>query len=288
MKSFLILTLLTLMVITSKGQSKSTDYVLTLSFAPSFMTSSELSIQVKGDSCIFNIFFNKSYKSQQELFETKAVPASKSKALTSFIKDYMFQPKQKLDTVGSRKPLIQGDSVTAYAINIGLDGINVYGTFNQNNVVNKFAFWSPDKGTKNAELIAIVFNLIGNAFTDQKTINYIEQLQQYFPHQLGLKKLSNNPLTYKLFGSISANEKDDLYNFLKHLPLHKKVIIDMSNYSGMGTMFYDDFNQYCANNENIFWLNPSPRGLIDLNKIGISNDQIMQEKANEINTLNSN
>ena len=255
------------------------DYVLTLGFGPSFMRASEISIQAKGDSGLLDMRVYRNYKTRETSIENKAAfPASKLIKLTTFLKNYKFQIKSSIDTVGSHKVFVHGDSVLVYDINMGSDGINVHGDFNQNNITHKFAFWSPEKGTENADLMVVLFDLLDKVFTEQRMINYVEQLEQYFPHQLGLKKLSDEPLTYKLFGSITSNEKDELYNFLQSMPLNRKIIIDMSNYSRMGSMFFDEFNQYCASNRNIYWLNPTYQGLIDLYKIGIPNQQIISKK----------
>jgi len=279
-KNFLILIMFIFIVRTSLGQSKPIDYELAIGFVPSFISASELIITAKGDSGFLNIRIYKNYKTKETSIECKTtIPSSGLMALTNFLKTYKFQIKSSIDTVGCHKEFVHGDSVLVYDINVGSDGIDVKGIFTQNSTMKKFAFWSPENGTKNADLMVVVFNLLDNAFTDQKLINYFERLEQYFPHKLGLKKLSDHPLTYKLFGDISEREEDELNNFLEHLPTHRKIIIDLSNLSGMGTMFYDEFNQYCANNRNIYWLNPSSRCLIVLSKIGIPNRQIISKKG---------
>ncbi|WP_295674724.1 hypothetical protein [uncultured Mucilaginibacter sp.] len=263
----------------SSGQSKSNDYNLTLDFGPSFMSASEVSIQAKGDSCFLNIRVYRNYKTKETSFENKAViPANKTTALTTFLKTYKFQIKSNIDTIGSNKELVGGDSVLVYSVSMGSDGIDVSGYFNQNAITHKFAFWSPRKGTENAKLMVILFDLLDSTFTEQKMINYVEQLEQYFPHQLGLKKLSDQPLIYKLFGSISSDEADEFYDFLDKLPSHQKVIIDMSNFSGMGTMFYDAFDEFHINRKNVYWLNPTSQALINLNKLGIQNRKIIKNK----------
>ena len=280
MKNFLTLILSMFTAISSLGQSKSDNYILTLDFWPSFMGASELSIRAKGDSAGFlNILIYKGYKMKELSIECNAtIPAHKLIALTNFLKTYKFRVKNSIDTIGSHKEFVKGDSVLVYDIQIGHDGITVEGLFSQDNATKKFAFWSPDKGTENARLMVLLFDLIDNASNDQKVEDYIEQLQQYFPHQLGLKKLSDNPLTYKLFGSISYSEADEFYDFLQKLPLHEKVVIDMSNYSGMGTMFYDAFDEYHVIRRNVYWLNPTFRGLVDLYKSGIPRRQLISKK----------
>ena len=279
MKNLLAFMLFMTIVVLSFGQSKSNNYILTLNFWPSFMSASELKVQANKDSGFISIYVYKNYQKKELSIESQVVIAgNRLTALTNFLNTYKFHIKNNIDTVGHHKEFVHGDSILVYSVSAGYDGITINGLLNQNNISHKFAFWSPVKGTPNADLINIIFQLLEYSFADKKTIDYIEQLSQYFPHKLGLKKLSENPLKYKLFGFLSSNDEDELDNFLEHLPLHRRVIIDMSNFSGMGTMFYDEFEEYCKYNRNIYWLNPTYVGLVDLYKIGIPNRNIISKK----------
>jgi len=280
MKSVLALFLSNIFVVSAAAQPNPANFNLTLEFGPSFLSASELIIQNKGDSDLINIRVYKNYRTREFRIDDQViVPFTRMSALVDFFKTYKFNIRTNIDTVGAHKVFENGDSVLAYEVIYGTDGINVNGLFGQNGITHKFAFWSPDKGTENARLMGVVFDLIGNVFTNPQTVNYIEQLTQYFPHHLGVKKLSDySPLTYKLYGTISSDDQDELDTFLKSLPLHPKVIIDMSNFSGMGTMFYTWFEDYCAHKKNIYWLNPTEAGLIDLYMIGIPNQYVISKK----------
>jgi hypothetical protein len=253
------------------------------------MSASQLVIQAKADSVSLNILVYKDFKNKEyRIDSTVVIPAIKLTALTDFLKTYKFKIKGSVDTVGAHKVFENGDSVLVYEVRSGTDGIDVHGVFTQDEIQHKFAFWSPDKGTENARFMHYIFSLTDSVFTSKQTTDYLEQLQQYFPHHLGVKKLSNQPpLTYKLYGSISSDDQDDLDAFLESLPSKSKVIIDMSNFSGMGTMFYNSFEDYCAHKKNIYWLNPTDSGLFDLYKIGIPNRYVIsKKKIKKIKTKN--
>ncbi len=289
MKNCLLLVLLTISFVLAFGQPQSANYNLTLNFAPSFLSAGQLIIQVNSDSASLNLRVYKNFKNKEyRIDSTIVVPAAKLTALSDFLKTYKFRIKNSIDTIGTHKVFENGDSVLVYDVRMGSDGINVYGIFTKDDVTHKFAFWSPDKGTENARLMDLTFGLTESVFTSKMTIDYLEQLEQYFPHHLGVKKISDHdPLSYKLYGAISDGDQDELEAFLKGLPLHTKVIIDMSNFSGMGTMFYDWFEDYCASKKNIYWLNPTNMGLIDLFKIGIPNRYVIsKKKIKKIETVN--
>lgn len=184
MKNLISLIAFTFITIASFGQSKSPNYLLTFDFEPSFIGESEISIQTKGDSCFLNIHIYKNNTNKAPLVEDRAAFAiNKLTALTSFLDTYKFRIKNSIDTVGSHKEFIHGDSVLVYDIEFGSDSIRVNGVLTKNDVTTKFAFWSPKKESGNAKLMILLFDLIGNAFSDQKIVNYIKELQQYFPHR---------------------------------------------------------------------------------------------------------
>jgi hypothetical protein len=157
----------------------------------------------------------------------------------------------------------------------GTDGITVNGTFAQNNAERKFSFWSPRKGSDNNKLVKQIFTLLSKSFPEEKSINYIEQLEVYFPFGLGLKKISDDPLKYKLYGAISSNEEKEITSFINDLPSGKDVFIDLSNFNGMGTMFYPLFKSLADKNKRVYWLKPSPIGLQQLCEIGVPIENIL-------------
>jgi len=251
---------------------KNSPYTLSINFAPSFIYSSSLIINSNGDSSSIEFKFNQNNRDKTNLKNSDLVP------LSDFLKTYKYQIKNNIDTLGSYKKFIDGDSVTIYRISAGLDGIIVNGSLIQNDKTQTFAFWSPKKGTDNQKLISIIFGLLDKSFTNDTTISYLEQLKQYFPHNLGLKKLSNNPLKYKLYGSITEPDSLQLCEFFNSLPNDQKTFIDISNYTNMGIMFYPIIKDYCDRNQKIYWINPNYSALVALYKIGIRQQNIISKK----------
>jgi len=223
---------------------------LTIDFQPSFLENSKLIIK--------NVSNKYSVTLQTEYFTEKCpLPDTLFDDLEVFLKGYNFAKKGSIDTMAQKKVIENGDTVVHYQSIIGLDGINVYGKFVKNNKIKTFKFWSPNKVDLNSDLIEILFKIMYRQFKNQKTINYLEQLEQYFDFGLGLRKLQDNPLMYKLYGSISANERNELYKFFDSLPVNKKVYIDMSNFNDMGTMFDKDFLDLSESHKLISWTNCS-------------------------------
>jgi hypothetical protein len=239
---------------------------LTIDFKPSFIKDSRLILLKQTNDYLITLetdkFTDKSIISDSDLIH-----------LGSYLKDYNFVHKGSVDTIGQENVIENGDTVVYYQLSIGTDGINVYGELLKNDHKKTFKFWSPDKEDTNHELIEILFKLMYTQFHSQKTINYLEQLEQYFDFGLGLRKLHDKPLTYKLYGSISANEMDELYAFFDSLPIDKKVFIDMSNFNGMGTMFDEDFLELSESHRLITWINCSENAKMTLKRSEIKRNR---------------
>jgi hypothetical protein len=198
--------------------------------------------------------------------------------LTDFFKTYKFRDNSSFDTVVTYKIGPKGDSVRIAEEIMGSDGIIVRGIFDQNKTIRKFEFWSPNKGTANDELSKILLDILYAAFRDETSVQYFELLEQYFPHGLGLKKISDVPLKYKLYGSIDNDDDSALENFFESLPHDKKTFIDMSNFWGRGTMYDDTIEDYVKANKKIYWVNPTDPALRHLYDAGVRNSHIISKR----------
>lgn len=179
--------------------------------------------------------------------------------------DY-FEQKFTLDSIEKIKELEKGKNAVQI---LELDGIGVEGVLVDNYNERSFNFRTPHRGSNDQKLISTLFKLMYKTFIKPETINYLEQLESYFPFGLGLKKLNESPLTYKIYGSITSNEADELSDFFRKLPIGKEIYFDMSNFNGMGSMYYESFKALYQRNRNIYWINCSDAAKKHLTKAGI-------------------
>lgn len=172
------------------GQTSNPDFTLSLDFAPSFTYPSNLTICSKQDfsSIELTVYRNRDKKKVLVLNQQTMLPKLKTDTLVSFLKTYKFRIKVGADTTDVRKVFRNGDSLTVYTIRIGVDGITVHGTFTQGNIVKKFAFWSPPKETENHKFMELVFSLLYESISEEKIVNYMDQLEDYFSLEFGLKR----------------------------------------------------------------------------------------------------
>jgi hypothetical protein len=263
----------------SLAQSNVPDYTLTVKFAPSFLYSSRVIIRSAQDSNSVKLELYKHFKDVTPISTNKAqLEANRLTQLTDFLTNYQFRITNSIDSIIRYTKTANGDSVREVEVIMGNDGITVGGTLVQNNTTKKFEFWSPHKGTPNEKLIQILFNILHSAYYDETPVNYLELLEQYFPHELGLKKISDNPLKYKLYGDVSSDEEPQFEHFFESLPHGEKVFIDMSNFGGMGTMFDSILEDYVTQNKKLYWINPTDSALRHLYDAGVRNSHIISKR----------
>ena len=225
MKKLLILLFL-LSTLNCFSQFKS----LTVDFSPSFIEKSTLSI-VK-EITEYSITIQNS-----KIDDTWFLADSTFQELQLLFVDY-FRLKYSLDSI---KNVEEREMALRNEHKVTLDGIKVKGVLIDNFGDRVFDFHSPGKGTIDHKLMSVLFKLMYISFTKPETINYLEQLEGYFSFGLGLKKLKESPLTYKIYGFISSNEEKELLDFFHDLPNDKEIYFDMSNFNRMGTMLYESF-----------------------------------------------
>jgi hypothetical protein len=163
---------------------------------------------------------------------------------------------------------------------LGMDGITVYNTISRDSAQNKFQFWSPrkDNAPQEHKLVEAVLGLARRKFTTQQEQEYFESLEQYFDFGLPCKVTSTNPFEVRMYGSLSSNEERELTRFVQQLPSDRPILIDMTNFEGMGTMFYPLFRRLMTRNPCIVWV-ASKRSLEQLQELGVPAASITMTSA---------
>lgn len=227
-------------------------------FAPSFLSPCTISITTKDNGGLIKLL---TYKYGNN---SKTVSLADSANLSPADLDFFFT---KLDSV----PVL--NMVTNKQL--GLDGITVYNTVLKDGISNKFEFWSPRK-TQNPQehkVVEAVLGLARRTLTAQKEQEYFESLEQYFDFGLPCKITSTDPFEVRIYGSLSSNEEYELNKFVQALPSNNPILVDMTNFSRMGTMFYPLFRSLLARNTRIVWVTTSWGGK-QLQEIGVLTDRI--------------
>lgn len=170
----------------------------------------------------------------------------------------------------------------------GLDGITVYNVVSQDSLRNKFKFWSPRKrgNPQEHQLVEAVIGLSRRKFKSLKQQQYVESLEQYFDFGLPCRVTSTEPFEVRIYGGLSLGDDEALNTFLRGLPADKPLLIDMTNFNGMGTRFYPLFHHLLKRNPNVVWVAyPKAHGFMQLLEIGVARDRIDTTMVDGRNTI---
>ena len=242
---------------TTKDELTSTEsdyFEYHMKFSPAFFNSCKISISKKNNRgqiklTVFNF-----------IDTTRNLSFSDSAVLSASDFNFFFH---KLGTIS----LMKMKSNRSMA----LDGIGVHNTYLQDNRKNQFYFSSPNKGSKEHQIVEAVIGLSKRKLTKTNAQEYFESLEQYFDFGLPCEKISDKPYEVRIYGGLSSNEEQELSNFIQAIPSDRPVIIDMTNFQSMGTMFYPLFRSLIKRNKQLIWATKNATLLI---KLGVDTSQI--------------
>jgi hypothetical protein len=209
--------------------------------------------------------------------------------------------EESIDTVVTSKKKIEAKdydnlikSITAFdSCNykqkevFGLDGITINASYSISDSSKLVNVWSPNRNDDEIfynNFIDPIFILLNKYFTKEVEVNYIEKLEQYFDFGFPLKTLSNDPKIYKLYGGLSYFKETEisLNNFIDSFPTEQPVIIDMSNFQRMGSIFYPHFRRLLTKNDKIKWVAIEIDQLAD---IGVKKENIFKNREQAMKSL---
>jgi len=126
------------------------------------------------------------------------------------------------------------------------------------------------------------FELANATIKDYKGICIVEDLQNHFSPGLRIKLMSDEPLEYRIWGTISncRNDNPELLEFLKRLPNDKPIIFDLRNGS-FSPCLYELFDEY-GNKKKIFYysMEDNQWAKIKLKNSFKTKEQVMKAIAN--------
>jgi len=111
---------------------------------------------------------------------------------------------------------------------------------------------------------------------------YIEQISIYnnerpFPARI----FGGNPFRVRFYGMLSSGDDKDLKKLIDGLPTDKPLVIDMSNFQGMGTILYPRFLELIRRNPDITWIS-SREAKRQLLEIGVPEEKIEDVPAQPV------
>lgn len=299
----ILIILLVCIIVGCKSTNKSSwsdkDFVMTIEFSPSFLENCRVIITKENN--VKTLSLDKLYFSKSELSsigDTSNLSVETSDSLiggrmnnTSFDNEVFILPIEKTSVTNENFLKFTQDlnnidlSKQENLVKQMLDGVSVYFRYQSESIDHKFAFKSPHASdTTEFQIIKSTFNLIESNIKSEDAIIYIEQLKGYFDLGLFVKKTSNNPLEYRFYSHLPKNDKEEFQKLIESFPINRPIIIDLSNFEGMSTMFYPDFQTLIKKNSNVYWL-VNDISIEDVLEIGVKDDKIYKTRNALINKI---
>lgn len=160
-----------------------------------------------------------------------------------------------------------------------LDGIIVECEINTESIARKFRFHSPESSMRSYKLANSIIDLCFKKYKSEKVTRSIENVEKYFGFNLPWKITNTLPLTLRIYGSLSSDYMDLLESFFMSVSHSDKLIVDLVNFQGMGTILYDTFRKLNSNIDDIQWVvkEDNVRVMGHLNDLGINKQNIVKE-----------
>ena len=279
-----------------RPESMSQNFIFTIEFYPSFIPSSRIVIKKDGEKetiSIDNIYGNKHLLKRDGLTAENIFNSLLNKDYIRYWGDTLFV--KHLENQNINKEIFQQFRDSTEDLDLSkqkslikeniLDGITVYFRFQTEKSDNHFSFRCPEKSDSTEfKIITRLISLFENSFKSSTANDYIESLKGYFDYGLLVKHISENPLEYRFYSHLSSNEANEFYKLMENLPKDKPIIFDFSNFGGMGTMFYDNFEELIEENPNVYWI-VNENSMRQVKEIGVKPDRIYKDRMTLLKKL---
>ncbi len=201
-------------------------------FAPSFLYPTKFNIDIENKT-IEQYTFQDSYYEKEWIDSTSYKQHRKDTLVVHYKKTFNID-KSELNQFLSELKLSRLDSTVEHRRDV-LDGIGFrVSKINSRNDTISLTSISPSRTEEfqmDFKLLDAFFDLAYNSIDDYDGISGIENIQDYFNYGLPLRKVNENPIEYRIWGSISGcrDDNQEFLRILENLPNDKPVIFDLRN-----------------------------------------------------------
>lgn len=166
----------------------------------------------------------------------------------------------------------------------GCDGMSVTASYRKGDIEASFSAWSPDINSIPGQFLVLVYGLAWEALKESRSIQRLEQLHNYMGLGVPARIVEGEFTCLRLFGSISAGMEDSLRELFAKLSSEDRLLVDMTNFDGMGTILYPLFIEFAGNQSRVRWVaNENARQ--HLSSIGIAKEDIFSEPESAMSEL---
>lgn len=229
MKKLVVLLLLGGLIACSKNSELKEVQIL---FAPSFLMPTEFTIDVEGKTILQYNYQNK-YQFKEQIDSVSYQIRNKDTLIVNYKKVFSIDSivlnrflrklkDSKLDSVIThRRKILDGIRYRVNKIYNTGDTVSLTSNLIRRNEESKLEY----------KVLDAFFDLVYHSVNDYDGISGLENIQDYFYYGLPIKKITEVPLEYRVWGTISGCREDneEFIDFLNNLPVDMPVIFDLRN-----------------------------------------------------------
>ncbi len=201
-------------------------------FAPSFLHLTKFTIDIENKT-IEQYTFQDSYYVKERIDSTSFRERKKDTLIIYYKKTFPIDSQilnkflnelkaSQLDsTIQHRRAMLDGIGFRVSKINKKNDTISLTSNFTSRKEESQLEY----------KILDVFFELLYKSIDDYNGISGIENIQDYFSYGLPIRKVNENPIEYRVWGSISGCRSDnqEFLTLLKNLPKEKPVLFDLRN-----------------------------------------------------------
>jgi hypothetical protein len=122
--------------------------------------------------------------------------------------------------------------------------------------VHRFSAWCPrpERSPQQHAFISLIHRLAWDAAREPGTVARVEQLFGYFNDSLPARVFEGEPLRIRIFGRLSSTHSKQLDALFASVPPAVPVLVDMTNFEGMGTLLLPRFRHFHERDGQTAWL----------------------------------
>jgi hypothetical protein len=228
LKKLIIILLIGILISCDKSNLKEIKF----EFYPSFHTPTRFTINVQNKT-IEQYVYQDSYEIEEKIDSNSSWVTQKDTLIVHYKKTFKID-NSSLDKFLLDLNLSKLDSTVEHRQNV-LDGIGfrVSKINNKNDTISLTSIspFRTEKFKMDYKILDAFFKMAYKTVDDNDGIVTLENIQDYFHYGLPIRKVSENPIEYRVWGSIYGCREDnqEFLKVLQNLPNDKPVIFDLRN-----------------------------------------------------------
>jgi len=134
---------------------------------------------------------------------------------------------------------------------IGLDGISIEVDCRTLAGSANFEVWSPEPETHAGRLVGLIYDIAWEASSVASAVERLEHLHGYLRDELPARIIDGPITRLRLFGSLTTHHQEALRQLFARLLHNGSLLIDMTNFGGMGTALYGAFIEFAVSHPHL-------------------------------------